>query len=121
MVHRDVQPRVDGLTADDHVLTGLERVVIVLVPRLDQDHQLVVVARIQQLQVYPPVGAVPGSGAKSPSAMAAMICVRSVCAAGLGSVGRGCYDQRSGPGKVTAWGGEAAVRYSINIPNLGDF
>jgi hypothetical protein len=57
-VHGHVQPRVDGLAIDDHVVLTVQRVRELQVQRLDQHRAVVLVARIQQLEVESLVGPV---------------------------------------------------------------
>ncbi len=47
LVHRDVQPRAERLTVDDHLFIAAERVFEFCVLRLDQEREFVLVCRIQ--------------------------------------------------------------------------
>src|SRR5262249_17740390 len=51
LVHRHVQPRVDGLAIDDHVVFTLEGISELRVERLKEQRALVRIARVQQLQI----------------------------------------------------------------------
>jgi hypothetical protein len=52
-MHRHVQPRAEWLSVDDHLFIAVERFCEPWMLRLDQQRQLVVVCRIEQLQVEP--------------------------------------------------------------------